>query len=522
MKNKFPWLRSLIVLGCFGLVISFVIPLLDRIIQIYQLVAKSSPILGGFVVLLVMGVLAGLFFVIWRYLRLFQSEPSKPRPIPEVSTDKIEAAQDSLEALERQVEQIQDEVRRRSLAEQTEQLKQNFIRQELRVVVFGVGSAGKTSLVNGLLDLSLQDTGQQNTGQQNMGHRGEVGATMGTTQLGKVYPPVKFQNLDGPVQITDCPGILEASALGSDREQEARKIATEADLIVFVVDDDLRKSEYEVLKALTEIGKRTILAFNKIDRLTKSDREIIQTSLRSRVLDFIAPEDVVAIAASPAAITIDNGEFVTPKPKIQPLLARILDILSYEGDELVADNVLLRSQRLTEETREALTQQQQVEAEKVVEKFQWLVVGVVFATPLPVVDLLATAAINAQMVVEIGKVYGCEINIDRGKELANSLTRTLVSLGIVKGVVQIVTTLISVTVVGLVLKATVQSVTAAYLTRIAGKSFIEYFSRDRDWGDGGIAEVVQRQFQLNRRDEFIRAFVQDAVNRVMVLVKQQI
>ncbi len=465
-------------------------------------------------VLLVIGLLAGLFFVLWRYLRLFQSEPSKPRPIPEAPTDKIEAAQDSLEALEKQVEQIQDEVMRRSLAEQTEQLKQNFIRQELRVVVFGVGSAGKTSLVNGLLDLSLQALEPKK-----IEPKGEVGATMGTTQIGKVYAPVRFPNLDVPMQITDCPGILEASAVGGDREQEARQIATEADLIVFVVDDDLRRSEFEVLKALAEIGKRTILAFNKIDRLTKSDREMVQTSLRSRVLDFIAPEDVVAIAASPAPITVESGEVINPKPKIQPILARILDILSYEGDELVADNVLLRSQRLTEETREALSQQQQMEAEKVVEKFQWLVVGVVFATPLPVVDMLATAAINAQMVVEIGKVYGCEINIDRGKELANSLTRTLVSLGIVKGVVQIITTVISVTVVGLVLKATIQSVTAAYLTRIAGKSFIEYFSRDRDWGDGGIAEVVQRQFQLNRRDEFLKAFVQDAVNRIMVLVK---
>jgi hypothetical protein len=34
-----------------------------------------------------------------------------------------------------------------------------------------------------------------------------------------------------------------------------------------------------------------------------------------------------------------------------------------------------------------------------------------------------------------------------------------------------------------------------------------------------LAEVVQRQFQLNRRDEFLKAFVQDAVNRIMVLVK---
>jgi hypothetical protein len=85
------------------------------------------------------------------------------------------------------------------------------------------------------------------------------------------------------------------------------------------------------------------------------------------------------------------------------------------------------------------------------------------------------------------------------------------------GAGQVVTSLISITVVGLVLKAVVQSVSAAYLTRIAGKSFVEYFSRDRDWGDGGIAEVVQRQFQLNRRDEFLKTFIQDALNRVMVL-----
>ena len=56
---------------------------------------------------------------------------------------------------------------------------------------------------------------------------------------------------------------------------------------------------------------------------------------------------------------------------------------------------------------------------------------------------------------------------------------------------------------------------AAYLTRIAGKSFIEYFRHDQDWGDGVMTEVVQRQFQLNRKDEFIKAFVQEAITRVV-------
>jgi hypothetical protein len=61
----------------------------------------------------------------------------------------------------------------------------------------------------------------------------------------------------------------------------------------------------------------------------------------------------------------------------------------------------------------------------------------------------------------------------------------------------------------------IQGVTAAYLTRIAGKSFIEYFRHDQDWGDGGITEVVQQQFQLNRRDEFVKAFVTEAITRVI-------
>jgi len=62
-------------------------------------------------------------------------------------------------------------------------------------------------------------------------------------------------------------------------------------------------------------------------------------------------------------------------------------------------------------------------------------------------------------------------------------------------------------------------VSAAYLTRIAGKSFVEYFSHDQDWGDGGITEVVQRQFKLSRKDEFIKAFVQDAIARVIEPIK---
>jgi uncharacterized protein len=200
---------------------------------------------------------------------------------------------------------------------------------------------------------------------------------------------------------------------------------------------------------------------------------------------------------------------------VLPLLRRMAAILRAEGEDLVADNILLQSLRLGEEARKLIDTQRRRTADKIVERFQWIGAGVVSVTPLPVVDLLATAAVNAQMVVEIGRVYGCELNTERGRELALSLAKTIAGLGIVKGALELLSTALQLNVGTFVIGRAIQGVTAAYLTRIAGKSFIEYFRNDQDWGDGGMTEVVQRQFQLNRRDEFVKAFIQEAIAKVV-------
>jgi uncharacterized protein len=122
--------------------------------------------------------------------------------------------------------------------------------------------------------------------------------------------------------------------------------------------------------------------------------------------------------------------------------------------------------------------------------------------------------VNAQMVVDIGRVYGCEMDFERGKELALSLAKTLAGLGILTGVIEVITTALELSVGGYVVGKSIQSISAAYLTRIAGKSFVEYFRNDQDWGDGGISAVVQRQFELNRRDAFVKAFVKEAITQL--------
>ncbi|HLP92181.1 MAG TPA: GTP-binding protein [Nostocaceae cyanobacterium] len=477
--------------------------LIDSLSRLYWQLSYSSPFLGNLLLLLLIVLIGALIAAFVYYVLILQSGEKRSRRQRRVTPAQIpaaksDAASSTLQAVRQQVAQIQDEVTRQALLSRTREIEANLARGEIQVVVFGTGSAGKTSLVNAIMGRMV----------------GQVNAPMGTTQVGETYC-LRLKGLERKILITDTPGILEAGVAGTEREQLARALATEADLLLFVVDNDLRRSEYEPLRGLAEIGKRSLLILNKTDLYTDDDKEKILARLRQRVKGFIATNDVVAIAANPQAVKLESGDNFQPEPDIVPLLRRMAAILRAEGEDLVADNILLQSLRLGEEAKKLIDAQRRRQADKIVDRFQWIGAGVVSVTPLPVVDLLATAAVNAQMVVEIGRIYGCELNMERGRELALSLAKTITSLGIVKGAIELLSTALQLHIATFIVGRAIQGVTAAYLTRIAGKSFIEYFRHDQDWGDGGMTEVVQRQFQINRRDEFIKAFVQEAIARVV-------
>lgn len=496
-----PLSRLLTLIVGLSLILGLMLWLINSLYRLYIQISFTAPFLANLLLLMMIALIGMLIFAFIYYIGIFQRNQTtskQRRASPKVPVVKTEAAEETLKAVRQQVTQIQDEVARQELLTRSREIESILARGELLVVIFGTGSAGKTSLVNALIGRVV----------------GKVGAPMGTTEAGETYS-LKLKGLNRQIFITDTPGILEAGVAGTEREQMARQLATQADLLLFVVDNDLRQSEYEPLRKLAEIGKRSLLILNKTDLYSEADQETILARLRQRVRGFIAAMDVVATTANPQPAQLENGEIFQPEPDIMPLIRRLAAVLRAEGEDLVADNILLQSQRLGEEARRLIDGQRRRQAEKVVERFQWIGAGVIAVTPLPVVDLLATAAVNAQMVVEIGRIYGCELNMERGRELALSLGKTLASLGIVKGAIELLSTALQLNVATLVIGKAIQGVTAAYLTRIAGKSFIEYFRHDQDWGDGGITEVVQRQFQLNKKDEFIKAFVQQAIARVV-------
>jgi uncharacterized protein len=487
-----------------SIILGLSIWLVTSLSYLYMQITFTSPILANLLLLLVIvligSLMGGYIYYVNKSTRKSSRRKQGKRRVKQVRIpeEKTQVAAQNLQALRQQVGQIQDKITQKALLGKSHQIEADLQRGEVKVVIFGTGSAGKTSLVNALVGEIV----------------GETNPIMGTTTQGETYS-LKLRGVGREILIIDTPGILEAGIAGTDREKVAKQLATEADLLVFTVDNDLRQSEYEPLKTLAEIGKRSLLVFNKTDLYTDEDREMILGRLKERVKPFIPAGDVTAICANPQPVQLATGEIIDPPVEILPLIKRLVAVLRAEGEDLIADNILLQSHRLGEEARTIIENQRRRESDKIIDRYQWISAGVIAVTPVPVVDMLATAAVNAQMVIEIGRIYNIELDLEQGKELALSLGKTLVSLGVVKGAVDLLAKALQLNFATYIVGKAIQAVSAAYLTRIAGKSFIEYFRRNLDWGDGGITEVVQQQFQLSRRDEFVKSFVQDAISKVV-------
>jgi uncharacterized protein len=507
------WMR---LLGL-GVIIVLSIWLVNSIYSLYvaiQIPWLANVVLGGIVAL----ILGSIGLLLYYGSAFSKRQPNKPKVKPVIPKDAKDAAELNLAAAQQQVVQIQDEVARQALLAESQQIAENLEHGAIRVIVFGTGSVGKTSLIAAMAGQVSGKFGVTETMADEMA--GKVGAAMGTTDRPVEYP-VDLRGLDRQILLVDTPGILEAGLAGTERGRIALEEAAAAAMVVFVVDNDLRQSELEPLQAIAAVGKQSLLVLNKADLFPEADREMILNQLRSRVAGVIAPENVVAVTAAPRPLTIGEGKLHQPAANINPFLDRFAQILFTSGEALVAANILQRSQQLSSAAKLLIETERRKQAQQIVTKYQWMSAGAIAINPLPVVDLIATAAINSQMIIDIGKVYGCQLDKSNAKELALSLGKTVGGLGILRGSIELLSNALKLTIATYVVGKAIQGVTGAYLTRIAGLSFIEYFRRNQDWGDGGIGEVVQEQFKLAQKDDFVKGFLQEAMTRVVMPLRSK-
>ena len=411
---------------------------------------------------------------------------------------KKQAADKSLKSIENLITLINDKVKAKALKAEKDRVSLELERGDIILVVFGIGSSGKTSLIRALLKRIV----------------GEVSPEMGSTKTKESYR-LKLKGLSRGIKIIDTPGILEAGKDGRDREKSALIQARKADLMLVIIDSDLRSEETKTISDLSKFGKRLLLVLNKIDLRGENEERRLIEILNSRCRDFIKPEDIICTSASPQTIASPGKKPYQPEPEISSLIRRLAYILHEEGEELIADNILLQCSNLGKEGKRLLVKQRSISAKRCVDKYGWLSSGILILTPLPVIDMIAAAAVNGQMVIEIAKIYGVEITKEKAKSLALSVGKILVTMGLVKGGVSLISSTLSLSLPTFLVSKVIQGVSVSWLTRIAGASFITYFQQDQNWGDGGIQEVVEYHYKLNKRDEYFKSFIQRAYERVI-------
>lgn len=430
----------------------------------------------------VLGAVAlGTGFWLWRRNSTSVELPSWRSPMNrEQVTMAIAAAETVINQLK-----IADEALALPLQERIPQLLAELNRTELRVAVTGGKAVGKTTLMAVLASEKLP-------------------------QFNFVETPALFTQ-DG------------------EADKVAKTMAIAADLVILIVSGDLTDSEFQSLQELAA-HQKIILAFNKQDQYLPEERTQIWQQLQWRTDKIISSADVVAIAVQPSPLKVRQHQvdglvqewLENPAPAVDILTAR-LNQVAQTGQELVYATVCRQAKGLQAEAKAVLNGVRRDRALPLIEQFQWISAGTAFANPVPVLDLLAASAINAQMAVELSNLYQQKFSLDQAKTLAGTMGTLMVKLGLVELSTQTIGSILKSNAITYVAGGLVQGVSAAYLTRLAGLSLVEYFQEQEINLNPGenplklasLTNALKKVFQENQRAVVWQAFIKQAISRLL-------
>ena len=267
---------------------------------------------------------------------------------------------------------------------------------------------------------------------------------------------------------------------------------------------------------MSELKKKIIIVLNKCDLRSEKQNNIIKENILSITTAENIQLTVVKTIASYNSMHKNSIDSLKIVPDVNNLFKEIIETLDDNGEELLADNILFRCNKLGLISKKAISKQRESSANKVINKYTWITGGVILVNPLPVVDFITTTSVNVQMILEISKIYNAKITKKEAVFLSKSLLTTLAKLGILKGSLNIINTALSANFTTLFVSKSLQSLTSCWLIRIVGLSIIEYFNNDQCWGDGGIQEVIEDIYKLNKREEFLKKFINEAIIKIKI------
>ncbi|GAX41938.1 hypothetical protein NIES4075_29360 [Tolypothrix sp. NIES-4075] len=368
----------------------------------------------------------------------------------------------------------------KTLREEVNQLFFELDRQEIKLAVTGGKSVGKTTLIQVL--------------QQNLAS-------------------VEFNET--------APLFVEAG----EKSDTATSEVNQSDFVLFLTNGDLTDSEFQSLQQLKAANQPAMLVFNKQDQYLPDERASVLLSLKQRM-----QTNVVATAVSPLPIKVrkhqEDGSLQEwmeqPAPDIQQLTQQLNEIVAQQKQQLVWTTTMRKAKLLKADAKKLLNQVRRDRATPIIEQYQWIAAAAAFANPVPALDILATAAINAQMVMDLGGIYQQKFSLEQAQTVAGAMGSLMLKLGLVELSTKAVSTVLKSNAVTFVAGGVVQGVSAAYLTRVAGLSLIEYFEQQEIAlnSEGGLnldklRQTLQNVFVQNQQIGFLQGFVKQGVKRLL-------
>jgi uncharacterized protein len=314
-------------------------------------------------------------------------------------------------------------------------------------------------------------------------------------------------------------------ALGPDDPTEADWHRPDA--LLFVTDGDITDSALALLKQRTLTGQGGILVFNKTDHYDPADQQTILAQLQHHAATSPAPVTVVTVAAAPRPTKVRRHQadgtveewWEEVAPAIATLETAITETLVAQAPTLVAATTLRQGEVLRQQVQTALNQVRRQRAMPLIDQLQWVAAAAAFANPVPTLDVLATVAINGQLIMDLGKIYGFDLSLDEAKTAASTLASLTVKLGLVELSSQALTAMLKSHFATYLAGGTVQGLSAAYLTRMAGLSLIDYFeqaaladtpAQSISWTT--IAQRLQAVIQPNRQVTLLQTLIKQGLS----------
>ncbi|MGK7883033.1 MAG: YcjF family protein [Crocosphaera sp.] len=308
--------------------------------------------------------------------------------------------------------------------------------------------------------------------------------------------------------------------------ENSENVKQKLDLIVFLINTDLTESQWQMIQKCHQNHQRCLISLNQSEKYNSEEQEIILQEIKQRVKTIIQSDDIIGINTSPKIIKVRQykedksyQEWNETQPSnILDLTTRLNSILNQEREQLILGKVWREAQEIKQQLKVILNKIRRDRAVPMMEKYQWIAAAAAFANPVSSLDLLATAAINAQMIVDLSNIYQQKFTLSQGQTIAATIGKLMIKLGLVELSTHAISSLLKSNAITYVAGGATQGISAAYLTRVAGLSLVEYFqeqeinpNQNQSLDIEKLSTKIKQVFEQTKRTEILQGFVKQTI-----------